>query len=83
MKRHDRAHIIFHRRRCIARRLRLVRRIFGMSPREFAEWAGKYAGRLSKWNLVCSCLLCRDPKYRQGRTREKRRWQREAGADAF
>ncbi|MGB9825087.1 MAG: hypothetical protein ACPLRU_00285 [Desulfofundulus sp.] len=83
MKRHDRAYIVFHRRRCIAHRLKLGRQIFGMSLRDFAEWAEKHAGRLSKWNLVCSCPLCRDPKYRQGRAKEKRRWRREVEAEVL
>lgn len=83
MRRHDRAHLFFHRRRCIARRLKLARRIFGMSSCEFAEWIRKHAGQLSKWNLVCSCSLCRDPKYREDRTREKRRWQREVEAEVL
>ncbi|SHJ15004.1 hypothetical protein SAMN02745219_01851 [Desulfofundulus thermosubterraneus DSM 16057] len=52
VKRHDRAHIVFHRRRYLARRLKLARQIFGMSLHDFAEWTEKYTGQLSKWNLV-------------------------------
>lgn len=79
MKRHDRAHVIFQRRRYIRRRLALVRQVFfqGMSREEHEEWLRKNAGRLSKWNLVCSCTLCRDPKYRERRGREKEHWRRE------
>ncbi|SHE96621.1 hypothetical protein SAMN02745218_01160 [Desulfofundulus australicus DSM 11792] len=83
VKRHDRAHIVFHRRRYLARRLKLARQIFGMFLHDFAEWTEKYAGRLSKWNLVCSCWLCRDPKYREGRAKEKRRWWREVEAEVL
>lgn len=69
MHRHTREHIFYHRRRKIAHRLRLMRRIWG--------WVPHHAGRLSKWNLVCSCWVCRGPKYRQQRAREKRRQQSE------
>jgi hypothetical protein len=39
-------------------------------------------GRLSKWNLVCTCRMCRywRPKYRDGRMREEMRWKKEAQA---
>lgn len=85
MKRHDRAHVIFQRERYIRRRLALARQIFfqGVSGEEYEEWLRRNAGRLSKWNLVCSCPLCRDPKYREGRVKEKKQWQKETEVDVL
>lgn len=64
-----------HRERVIARRLRIVR----------DEWAGNHPwlgspGRFAKYNLVCSCGMCRDRKARQDRPAETRRWRQEVEA---
>ncbi|MCL6478567.1 MAG: hypothetical protein K6T65_09120 [Peptococcaceae bacterium] len=79
IKRHSRAHIIGQRIRYVARRLRLVRRVlFGRSLEadDWQNWKQRNAGRLSKWNTVCSCGICRDEKYRDKRGREKARIRR-------
>jgi len=74
VRRHTRSEILTARRRYIRRRLRMCR------------WWGwevlPEPGRLAKWNLVCTCRMCRywRPKYRDGRMREKVRWRREAWA---
>jgi hypothetical protein len=76
VKGHDRGAVISARRRYIARRLRMCRRwgwdrIGGMPQ----------PGRLSKWNLVCTCRMCRywrlREKYRAGRAREAAAFRRE------
>lgn len=83
MRRHDRGHVFHHRRRVIRRRLELAKFVlFGWKfLNEYLEWARKNSGRLSKWNLVCSCRLCRGPKYRDARAGEKRLWRREVGVE--
>lgn len=47
------------RKRMIRRRLNIISAIW-----YFTDWPppGK-AGRLAKWNLVCSCGMCRQPKF--------------------
>ena len=72
-RRHSIAQIRYQRRRYIAKRLDLIRRLY---PYDCRAWYFEHAWRLSKWNLVCSCGLCRDEKYRDGRAREKSRVRR-------
>ncbi len=83
-KRHSRAHIIGQRIRYVARRLKLVRRVlFGKSlgDSDWHDWKERNAGRLSKWNTVCSCWMCRDEKYRDRRGKEKTRVRKEIAND--
>ena len=80
MQRHERAHIIFQRCRHIARRLAFVKKAY---PADAWPWYFKNAGRLSKWNLVCSCWMCRGEKYREKRSYDKARWKKEAGYFGF
>lgn len=47
-----------HRRRVIARRVAVIRQAW---RRNVLGW---HEGQLSKHNLVCSCPMCRDEKYR-------------------
>jgi len=73
VRRHSIAQTRYQRRRYIAKRLGLIRRIY---PYDCRDWYFKHAWRLSKWNLVCSCGLCRDRKYRDGRAADKDRLRR-------
>ena len=74
MRRHARSHVVYQRRRHIARRLGIVKKAY---PPDLRSWFFKNAGKLSKWNLACSCWLCRSEKYRDRRGREKARWKKE------
>lgn len=82
MKRHSRQHVIWQRRRWIARRLAMLEAwhrnpLFADVRAGFRERAGRYA----KWNLGCSCRMCCGPKRREGRRAEKVRWRKEAWED--
>ena len=44
-----------HRERVIARRVFIRRQVQGFRD----EWMPAHVGRFAKWNLTCSCHLCR------------------------
>lgn len=69
MQRHTRDQIRYQRRKHVSHRLRFLRRAW--------RWVPDHPGKLSKWNLGCSCWVCRDPKYRDQRAEEERRWRDE------
>ena len=55
----------------IAKRLSIIRRIW----RDTIELYENEQGRLSKYNLNCSCGMCRMPKYRDTRKKQKQKEQ--------
>ncbi|MEG6523632.1 hypothetical protein [Desulfotomaculum sp. 1211_IL3151] len=75
MQRHSREHIREQRQRTIKRRLFLAKhtRFTSKEAWENRSQVGWWSnpGRLSKYNLVCSCGMCRDTKYRDERHKHK------------
>lgn len=70
-----------HRNRLIARRLAIVRNAWHESARKTDTGTmivGRHYGALSKFNLVCSCLMCRGDRY----NRRKDRWTHPDAEDA-
>lgn len=79
MLRHTRQHIISQRKRVIAKRLRLLNAMCA-GPRyvDLRKFFESRKGRYAKYNLVCSCWACRDPKYREKRGKHKQCWKKES-----
>lgn len=57
----DRAYYRRQRRRAIARKLGILKRLGGAENVE--NWAGSSPGRLAKGKIHCSCWMCRTKSY--------------------
>ena len=60
-----------HRERVIAKRLSILRNAWRVRPGEDdgARIYGWHYGELGKHNLVCSCPMCKRPRYERHRDR--------------
>jgi hypothetical protein len=55
---HDRAYLRKQRQRIIAKRKRIIEEVWNSKDNEFL----KKPGKLAKYNLACSCWMCKEAR---------------------